>query len=182
MLELRGAGPKGTAEFQQLLVALKQLCPEASERSRAVKTRGVWPCFCWHFTVFHALELYHMSNPQDGDPSVGDSVSQNQWDEGGLTQQTLTSSLWNHTTTRTSAFELVYGRRYSGKIASFVEVVLVLRRKGPNTKAGPQWIPGVWLSKTDGDDLHIVATLRGSSRARPCADSQIPGDPQEKPF
>ena len=68
---------------QQLLVALKQFCPEASERSRAVKTRGVWPCFCWHFTVFHALELYHMSNPQDGDPSVGDSVSQNQWDEGG---------------------------------------------------------------------------------------------------
>ena len=67
----------------------------------------------------------------------------------------------NHTTTRTSAFELVYGRRYSGKIASFGEVVLVLHRKAPNTKAGPQWIPGVWLSKTDGDDLHIVAMPEG---------------------
>ena len=72
----------------------------------------------------------------------------------------------NHTTTRTSPFELVYGRRYSAKIASFGEVVLVLHRKGPNTKTGPQWIPGVSLTKTDGDDLHVVATPEGLIRGK----------------
>ena len=67
----------------------------------------------------------------------------------------------NHTTTKMSPFELVNGRRYSGKVASFGEVVLVLHRKGSNTKAGPQWVPGVWLTKSEGDDLHVVATPEG---------------------
>ena len=64
----------------------------------------------------------------------------------------------NHTTTQMSPFELVYGRRYSGKVACFGEMVLVLHRRGLNTKLGPQWVPGIWLTKTDGDDLHVVAT------------------------
>ena len=72
----------------------------------------------------------------------------------------------NHSTTRTSAFELVNGRRYSGKVASFGEVVLVLHRKGQSTKAGPQWIPGVWLTKTGGDDQHVVATPEGLIRGK----------------
>ena len=33
-------------------------------------------------------------NRSKAHPSVGDSVSQNQWEEGGLTQQTRISSLW----------------------------------------------------------------------------------------
>ena len=72
----------------------------------------------------------------------------------------------NHTTTKMSPFELVYGRRYSGKVAAFGELVLVLHRRGPNTKIGPQWTPGIWLTKTDGDDLHVVATPNGLVRGK----------------
>ena len=64
---------------------------------RAVKIsweEGGLTLFCWHFTVCHALETVPYVHPQDGHPSVGDSVSQNQWEEGGLTQQTRISSLW----------------------------------------------------------------------------------------
>ena len=72
----------------------------------------------------------------------------------------------NHTTTEMSPFELVYGRRYSGKVAVFEEMVLVLHRRGSNTKLGPQWTPGIWLTKTDGDDLHVVATPNGLVRGK----------------
>ena len=33
-------------------------------------------------------------------------------------------------------------------------------------KTGPQWIPGVWITKTDGDDLHVVATPEGLIRGK----------------
>ena len=59
----------------------------------------------------------------------------------------------NHTTMRMSPFELVFGRRYSGKVVSFGEVVLLLHRKGPDVKVGFQWILGVSFTKIDGDDL-----------------------------
>eukprot|EP00435_Cladocopium_sp_Y103_P026822 s1787_g6.t1 len=73
----------------------------------------------------------------------------------------LLNRFHNHAATKTSPFELVHGRRYAGKVASFGEVVLVLHRRGPNTKSGPQWVPGVWLTKTDGDDQHVVSTPEG---------------------
>lgn len=38
--------------------------------------------------------------------------------------------------------------------------------KGPNTKTGPQWVPGVWLAKTEGDDLHVVAKSQGMLRGK----------------
>ena len=78
----------------------------------------------------------------------------------------LLNRFHNHSTTKTSAFELVHGRKYARKIASFGEVVLVLHRQGPHTKAGPQWVPGVWLAKTDGYDLHVVATPEGLLRGK----------------
>ena len=106
----------------------------------------------------------------------------------------------SHSTTKTSAFELVHGRRHAGKIALFGEVVLVLHGQGPNTKAGPQWVPGVWLTKTHGDDLHVVATpegllkgkairrliqtrgdLRGCSWFRRSPSRSSPGPPTPKP-
>ena len=43
---------------------------------------------------------------------------------------------------------------------------MVLHRRGPNTKLGPQWTPGIWLTKTDGDDLHVVATPNGLVRGK----------------
>jgi hypothetical protein len=100
----------------------------------------------------------------------------------------LLNRFHNHSTTKTSAFELVNGRRYAGKIASFGEVVLVLHRRGPNTKAGPQWVPGVWLTKTDGDDLHVVATPEGLLKGKAIRRLTDPWRPtwlfmvQEKPF
>ena len=66
-----------------------------------------------------------------------------------------------HSTTKMSPFELVFGRRYAGKVACFGEVVMVLHRRGPNVKQGPQWVPGVWLGKTDVEDMHLVATPSG---------------------
>lgn len=66
-----------------------------------------------------------------------------------------------HSATKMTPFELVFGRRYSGKVACFGEVVMALRRRGVNCKQGLQWVPGVWLGKTDGEDLHTVATPDG---------------------
>ena len=67
----------------------------------------------------------------------------------------------NHSTTKMSPFELVHGRRYCGKVACFGEVVMVLRRRGAGCKQGAQWVPGVWLGKTDVEDMHVVATPDG---------------------
>jgi hypothetical protein len=68
--------------------------------------------------------------------------------------------------TKISPFELVYGRRYAGKIAAFGEVVMVLHRRGPNVKQGPQWVPGVWVGKTEVEDLHVVCTPEGVARGK----------------
>ena len=51
-------------------------------------------------------------------------------------------------------------------MASCGEIVVLFHRKGPNVKFGPQWILGVWLTKTDGDDLHVVATPNGILRGK----------------
>ena len=63
--------------------------------------------------------------------------------------------------TQISPFELVNGRRYAGKVACFGEAVMVLHRRGLNVKQGPQWVPGIWLGKTEQEDLHVVATCDG---------------------
>lgn len=38
---------------------------------------------------------------------------------------------------------------------------MVLHRCGLNVKQGPQWVPGIWLGKTEQEDLHVVATCDG---------------------
>ena len=53
-----------------------------------INTNQTCPGLGWH-QLFIIL-----SNAQDGHPSVGDSVSQSQWEEGGLTQQSHTYFLW----------------------------------------------------------------------------------------
>ena len=67
---------------------------------------------------------------------------------------------------KVNAFELVNGRRYSGKVAVFGEVVMLPYRKGLNVKQGPQWVPGIWLGKTENEDLHVVATCDGILRGK----------------
>ena len=66
-----------------------------------------------------------------------------------------------HSATKISPFELVHGRRYCGKVACFGEVVMLLHRRGLTCKQGPQWVPGVWLGKTEAEDLHVVSTPNG---------------------
>ena len=68
--------------------------------------------------------------------------------------------------TKIAPFEFVNGRRYCGKAACFGEVVMVLHRRGLRCKQGPQWIPGVWLGKTELEDLHIVSTPNGIVRGK----------------
>ena len=58
-----------------------------------------------------------------------------------------------------SPFELVFGKEIFWK-------VLLLHRRGTNVKLGPQWVPGIWLTKTDGDDLHVVASPNGILRGK----------------
>ena len=47
---------------------------------------------------------------------------------------------------------------------------MVLHRRGVNVKQGPQWVPGIWLDKTEVEDLHVVATphavIRGQTIGR----------------
>ena len=71
-----------------------------------------------------------------------------------------------HSTTKVNAFELANGRRYSGKVAVFGEVVMLLHRRELNVKQGPQWVPGIWLGKTENEDLHVVATCDGVLRGK----------------
>ena len=52
--------------------------------------------FAWQNPQPLGVQTVPYVHPQDGHPSVGDSVRQNQWEEGGLTQQTRISSLWNN--------------------------------------------------------------------------------------
>ena len=49
---------------------------------------------------------------------------------------------------------------------------MVLHRRGVNCKAGPQWVPGVWLGKSEQEDLHIVAFVEKQSEG--------PQDPGEE--
>ena len=73
----------------------------------------------------------------------------------------------NHSALRCTPFEIVNGRRYSGRLVNFGECVLVLQ-KTAQYKHGPRWFPGVWLGKsTDGnDDLHVVATPAGIVKSK----------------
>ena len=81
-------------------------------------------------TLVHmASERYSLQLP--GDHAI--------WPWSYLHATWLLNRFPNHTTTTTSPFELVFGWRYSGKIASFGEAALVLHRKGSNTKTRPQW-------------------------------------------
>eukprot|EP00435_Cladocopium_sp_Y103_P042256 s218_g11.t1 len=72
----------------------------------------------------------------------------------------------NHSTIKTSPFQLAFGRSYAGRVACFGETVMVLHRRGVNCKAGPQWVPGIWLGKSEQEDLHVVATPEGILRGK----------------
>ena len=90
--------------------------------------------------------------------------------------------------TQISPFELMNGRRYAGKVACFGESVMVLHRRGLNVKQGPQWIPGVWLGKTEQDDLHVVATCDGIVKGKAIRRTSTPWRPtwlflvKDKPY
>lgn len=49
---------------------------------------------------------------------------------------------------------------------AFGEGVMVLHRRGFNVKQGPQWVPGIWLGKTEVEDFHTVAIPHGVIRGR----------------
>ena len=71
----------------------------------------------------------------------------------------LLNRFHNHTTTRTSPFELVYGRRYSGKIASFGEAVWWFTDRVQTQKLVTQFLlKGV---------LGVKGVLGPRARARP---------------
>ena len=69
----------------------------------------------------------------------------------------------SHRATQMAPFELAYGRRYVGKVVCFGEYVMVLSRR-PGLKQGPHRIPGIWVGKTEEDDLHMVMASSGLSR------------------
>ena len=90
--------------------------------------------------------------------------------------------------TQISPFELVNGRRYAGKVACFGEAVMVLHRRGLNVKQGPQWVPGIWLGKTEQEDLHVVATCDGIIKGKAIRRTSTPWRPmwlflvKDKPY
>ena len=56
---------------------------------------------------------------------------------------------------KATPFELATGRRYAGKVVCFGEYVMLLQRQ-PGVKQGPQWLPGIWVGKTNEEDLRLV--------------------------
>ena len=70
-----------------------------------------------------------------------------------------------HRAIQAAPFELAFGRRYTGKVVCFGEFVMVLNKQ-PGAKQGPQWLPGVWVGKTNEDDLHMVIGTTGLLRGR----------------
>eukprot|EP00435_Cladocopium_sp_Y103_P000040 s2725_g1.t1 len=78
----------------------------------------------------------------------------------------LLNRFHNHSTIKTSPFQLAFGRSYAGRVACFGETVMVLHRRGLNCKAGPQWVPGIWLGKSEQEDLHVVAAPEGILRGK----------------
>ena len=71
----------------------------------------------------------------------------------------------SHRATQMAPFELAYGRRCVGKVVCFGEYVMVLSRQ-PGLKQGPQWIPGIWVGKTEEDDLRMVVASSGLVRGK----------------
>ena len=74
-----------------------------------------------------------------------------------------------HRALQATPFELATGRRYAGKVVCFGEYVMVLQRQ-PGVKQGPQWLPGIWVGKTNEEDLHLVVSgdrvMRGKAIRR----------------
>ena len=97
---------------------------------------------------------------------------------------------WCHTrfarTDSPSAFELITGRPYQGKLVNFGEVVF--GRVKSSIKGKPRWVKMMWLGKIGVSDLHVGITGQGmfiatrSVRRLPSSDSyqseffQVPRD------
>jgi len=107
--------------------------------------------------------LVHMASDKCGLQLPGDHAL---WSWAFIHAAWTLNRFYYHTTTRMRCFELVFGRRYFGKVVSFGEMVLRLHRRGPNVKLGPQWVPGIWLTTTEGDDLHVAASPNGILRGK----------------
>ena len=60
-----------------------------------------------------------------------------------------------------TAYELCANKMYTGRLALFVESVLVFLKR--ITKGSPQWTRGIWLGKTMSNDVHIIA-VSGSTQ------------------
>ena len=58
-----------------------------------------------------------------------------------------------------TAYEACTDRQYSGKIATYAEMVYGFLKTA--AKAGPQWRQGVWLGKTMQGDAHVSAVPSG---------------------
>ena len=118
-------------------------------------------------TVMHQLEEHCQMNYGVQHPLVSWAYIHAAW---------LLNRFHCHSTVKCSPFELVNGRRYSGRLVGFGEKVLVLNKSGH--KHGPQWFPGIWLGKTtDGsDDLHAVSTPSGLVKSRAIRRTAKPWD------
>eukprot|EP00435_Cladocopium_sp_Y103_P030225 s3061_g7.t1 len=74
------------------------------------------------------------------------------------------------------------------KVVCFGETVMVLHRRGLNVKQGPQWMPGIWLGKTEQEDLHVVATCDGIIKGKAIRRTSTPWRPtwlflvKDKPY
>ena len=92
-----------------------------------------------------------------------------------------------HSALSATPFELAYGRRYMGKVVCFGEYVLLLHRQ-PGMKQGPQWLPGIWVGKTNEDDLHLVIGVNGVMKGKAVRRTSEPWRPtymflvKDKPF
>ena len=53
-----------------------------------------------------------------------------------------------------TAFERAFDRVYNGRICSFGEVVLAFVKT--SKKGAPSWRKGVWLTKSNSSDVHVV--------------------------
>ena len=76
----------------------------------------------------------------------------------------LLNRFHEHVAIRATAFETVFGQKYSGKLVPFGEFVFGLRQ--PMKKRGTSvWQGGVWIGK-DENDMHVLLTAGGQFHTR----------------
>ena len=103
--------------------------------------------------------------------SVEDKIHETLPEHHSLRAWALTHSVFllnrfhEHSGIRATAYETVFGKKYSGKLIPFGEFVFGLKK--PSKKSGMNiWLGGIWVGKESTSDMNVVVTANGRFTTR----------------